>query len=327
MGIAQVVAPRGTRRRKWAKALVQAARTAMGSDGLQEERNSLKRSWAKHDPNALDQYLVTGYQNPRVNAQSMLTRHYLIRQLFGDQFDALMREELEHCVKATEALRTRAAELGVKMGTFLNPEKRAGVEEVSEVIADWEDAYEERWAAALSGRTAGPLKVLEFACGSANDFRFFDSYGIAEHLDYTGVDLNDGNIDNARQRFPGVNFEVQSVLDLPYDDDSFDHVVASDIFEHLSPEAMEQSVGEACRLARKGLIFTFFSMSDEPEHEVRPVRNYHWNVLSAPRMAELIEKQFGPVEVIKIRDFMTNEYGYKRSYNKKAWTMIAKPAP
>ncbi len=322
MGLARKVAPVGTRRRKWAASLLNSVRPAKQPD----EGHTLKRSWARHDPGALEEYLVSGYQNPRVNAQSMLVRHYLASKLFGSEYEALAREELEHCVKATEALRLRAKELGVKMGSFLDDEKRADVLEVSKVIADWEDTYEKRWAEELKDKQAEPISVLEFACGSANDYRFFDSYGIAKFLDYTGVDLNDNNIANCQRRFPGVSFEVQSVLDLPYEDQSYDYVVVSDLFEHFSLEAMEKALGEATRLARKGLIITFFSMIDEPEHEVRPLRNYHWNRLSRPKMQQLIEQTYGPVEVIRIRDFLTNEYGYKHSYNKNAWTMIAERA-
>ncbi|MGH3646540.1 MAG: class I SAM-dependent methyltransferase [Micromonosporaceae bacterium] len=323
MGLAQKVAPRGTRRREWAEAVVNALRPARRPGDLAQERRYLKRSWKKHNPDNLDEYLVSGYQNPRVNAQSMLVRHQLTRALFGTEFDALMRKELEHCVKATEAIRVRAAERGVKMVSYLDPEKRAAVHEVAQVVAGWEDAYEQRWAKTLADRTAEKIKLLEFACGSANDYRFFDSYGLAPFLDYTGVDLNEANIDNARRRSPGVDFQVGSVLDLPYEDHSYDYVVVSDLFEHLSLEAMEQALAEAARLARKGLILTFFSMADQPEHSVKPVRDYHWNVLSQAKVQELVERDFGPVRVIRIRDMLREEFDYRHSYNKNAWTMLA----
>lgn len=323
MGLAQKVAPRGTRRREWAEAVVNAVRPARRPGDLTQERRSLKRSWKKHDPDNLDEYLVSGYQNPHVNAQSMLVRHRLVRALFGTEFDALMREELEHCVKATEAIRIRAAERGVKMVSYLDPEKRAAVDEVYQVVADWADTYEKRWAEALADRTAEKIKVLEFACGSANDYRYFDSYGLAKFLDYTGVDLNDANIDNARKRFPGIDFQVGSVLELPYQDRGYDYVVVSDLFEHLSIEAMQQALAEACRLADKGLVLTFFSMADQPDHTVKPVRDYFWNVLSQSKIRTLIEDGFGPVEAIRIRDFLRQEFDYKHSYNKNAWTMLA----
>lgn len=323
MGLKEKVAPQGTLRRKLAGSVVRALRSA-GPGKPRSESATLKRSWARHDPGALEEYLVSGYQNPRVNAQSMLMRHYLVRELFGDKFDALAHEELEHCVKATKALQARAKELGVKMGSFLNSEKRADVLRVSEVISDWEDTYEKRWAETLEECKADPIKVIEFACGSANDYRYFDSYGVARFLDYTGVDLNDNNIANAGRRFPGVDFQVQSILDLPFEDRSFEYVVANDIFEHLSLDAMEQAMHQATRLASKGIAITFFSMDDIPEHDVRPVRNYHWNVLSVPKIKELLESEFGPVEVIRIRDLLTKEFGFGKSYNKNAWTMFAR---
>ena len=176
----------------------------LAGEYIAKEQKQLKKSWAGHAPEVLDQYLVSGYQNPRINAQSILARHFIIRRLFADEFDALMKDELAFCVEANDAIRRRASELGVTIQAYTDPKKRAQVAEVCQVIADREDTFERRWREALADRTAPPLKVLEFACGSANDYRFFDSYGLAKFLDYTGVDLNENNIDNARKRFPGV---------------------------------------------------------------------------------------------------------------------------
>ncbi|WP_018155515.1 class I SAM-dependent methyltransferase [Demetria terragena] len=292
---------------------------------VNEEQRTLKSSWAKHDPDALDSYLVSGFQNPQVNAQSIMARHLLVDVLFDDDFSDLKHREMEHCVKATKALHKRADELGVTMGSYLDDAKRAEVLEVAEAIRPWQGEFEKEWAATLADRTVDqPRKVLEFACGSANDYRFFHRYGIAKHLDYTGVDLNDKNITNAKRRFPGVDFQVGSVHELPYADRSYDDVVVFDLFEHMSIEAMEKAVSEACRLADKRLLLTFFSMTDAPEHHVRPVRTYFWNVLSRTKVQELIEEQFGPVEVIRIRDLILDDFGYDNSYNKNAWTFIAK---
>lgn len=352
MGVVDKVVPRGSRRREMASKLanrVKARKQGAGDasapaasepyapapkatstknrpKSVEDEKTTLKSSWADHDPDALDSYLVSGFQNPQVNAQSILARQHLVKELFGSEgFEDLMQGEMEHCVKATKALHKRADELGVKMGSYLNDAKRAEVLEVAEAIKGWQDEYEKKWAAELAGRTADrPLSVLEFACGSANDYRYFDRYGIAKSLKYTGVDLNDKNIANAKRRHPEVDFQVQSVLDLPFEDRSYDYVVVFDLFEHMSIEAMEKAVSEACRLADKGLLLTFFSMADEPEHNVRPVRTYFWNILSRSKVQKQIEDQFGPVEVVRIRDLILDEHGYGASYNKNAWTFYAK---
>ncbi|MEQ7005214.1 class I SAM-dependent methyltransferase [Actinopolymorpha sp. B17G11] len=293
----------------------------------QTEAAKLRRSWAKLPAETLDDYLVSGYQNPRINAQSILARHFLLTELFGSEFEPMMREELEFCVDANAALRRRAGELGVAMSQYTDPEKRAAVKKVCAVIADREGTYERKWSKALAGREADTLRVLEFACGSANDYRFLDAYGIARFLDYTGVDLNEDNIRNARQRFPvrgaTVRFELGSILDLPYADDSVDYVLAFDIFEHLSLPAMHKAMNEAIRIARKGVVIAFFIMVDKPDHIVRPKDSYHWNELSAGRIQELLKVKFPTVRAIHIPTFLAADYGAEHSYNPKAWTVIA----
>lgn len=322
-GILQATRRRVARRaRRYARPILKAVRPKrylIATEGPQ-----LKKSWAGHDGADLEQYLVSGYQNPRINAQSILARHFFIRKLFGHEFDDLMRAELAFCVEANTALHRRATELGVTMRTYLNRAKRAEILQVSEVIADREDTFEKQWAEELGKReVTNKLRVLEFACGSANDFRFLDAYGLARFLDYTGVDLNDANIGNARRKFPTVDFQVQSILDLPWKDGSFDYVIAFDIFEHLSIPAMETAFREARRLARQGVVVAFFSMSDIDEHDVRRRGTYHWNVLSAPKIAELARKSFTSVDMTDIQAFLRTEYGAEWTYNKGAWSLIA----
>jgi ubiquinone/menaquinone biosynthesis C-methylase UbiE len=337
VGLVGKLAPRGSRRREFARqqalkffaSMHRVERRVQAEENIAKEEKRLKKAWATHAPEVLDQYLVTGIHNPRINAQSILARHYLIRRLFGDEFEALMKEELAFCAEADEAIRRRAAELGVTIGVYTDPVKRAQVAEVSKVIADSEDRFEKRWREVLAERTAKPLKVLELACGSANDYRFFDSYGLARFLDYTGIDLNQNNIDNARKRFPGVRFEQCSILDLPYDSASFDYVIAFDIFEHLSLQAMERAMAEAVRIAREAFLVGFFIMVDGPAHTERPKGNYHWNELSAPRIRAAMEKHFSSVELIRLKTLIAEQYGYQNYGNGRAWSMFAdgrKPA-
>jgi ubiquinone/menaquinone biosynthesis C-methylase UbiE len=331
VGIVHGLAPAGSQRRavmgRQARRLIRHLRKIkhrlVPHTAISDEEGNLKRSWARYSPEVLEEYLVSGYQSPRINAQSILARHFFIRQLFGSEFDGLMQEELKFCVETNEAIRQRAAELGVTMGSFADPDKRAAVERVCAVIADREKVFEGRWRDTLAARSAAPTSVLEFACGSANDYRTLASYGIARFVDYTGVDLSEKNISNAKKRFPAVNFEVGSILDLSYDDGSFDYVLAFDIFEHLSLSTMEQAMSEAMRLARKGLVLAFFIMIDAPEHNQRPKGRYHWNELSASKIEEKLREAFSDVQVTHIPSFLEQNFDYGRYYNKKAYTIIA----
>lgn len=287
------------------------------------ERFLLARTWGALPADMLDAYLVSGYQNPRINVQSILLRHFLLRRLFGDEFEQLMDEELRFAIELNEVLRTRAAELGVRIGSYVDPEKFAGVQRVDEEIRDREREMVDRWRATLEGRSAGPISVLELACGSANDYRAFVECGLADFLVYRGIDLTSKNVENARRRFPGVRFEVGDVRNVFGADASVDYVIASDIFEHLSIEGMEAALGEAMRLARRGLALTFFSMADVAEHEVRPERIYFRNVLSRARIEERLRSAFARVEVVPIARWLADRYGYRHTYNTHAFSIFA----
>lgn len=271
----------------------------------------------------LDRYLVAGYQNPRINVQSVLQRHFFARRLFGSDLDELMADEVRFAVEMNDALRARAAELDVTMGAYLDPEKAAGVERVEEAIRERETEMVDRWRAALEGRTADPISVLELACGSANDYRTFAEAGLAPFLRYRGVDLTPKNIENARRRFPGVEFEVGDIRKIGAPDRSFDYVIAADIFEHLSPEAREEALDEATRLARRGLSLTFFNMGDIPEHEINPKGIYYWNRLSRSRIEDRLRPAFPHIEVVPIAAWLRAEVGYERSYNPNAYSIFA----
>jgi len=74
--------------------------------------------------------------------------------------------------------------------------------------------FEAIWRELLAGEQPRRICVLEPACGSANDYRFLDTFGIARLLDYVGFDLCEKNIVNASGMFPGVRFKVGNVLEI-----------------------------------------------------------------------------------------------------------------
>jgi SAM-dependent methyltransferase len=246
----------------------------------------------------------------------------LVRALFGSDFDDLMREELAHAVELNEAIRVREAELGIKL-VFGGSEGLANAARVCEVIADRAPIFGERWRAALAGRVAPRLSVLEFACGSANDYRAFADYGIARFLDYTGIDLNETNIANAKRWFPDIDFRVDSILSLPEADHSIDYVIGFDILEHLSLRAKRTAMDAAVRICRCGVHFALFRMDEIPDDIVNPVRDYHSNTLSAPRMREYMGKRFNSTQVINIPELLRTEFGADHTYNPGAYTVLA----
>jgi SAM-dependent methyltransferase len=326
--VVKAMLPAGSRRRAAAAGTVNRLwpapqrRPTAAPPRLRTEEAKLRGVWAGYREDMLERYLVSGYQDPRINAQSILARHTLVRALFGSEFDSLMREELAWAIELNEAIRVRAAELGVRIRPTLNPDRYADVQRVTEVIADRVPEFGKRWQDALADRQVARLSVLEFACGSANDYRAFADYGIARFLDYTGVDLNETNIANARRRFPDVKFRVGSVLSLPQPDRSVDYVIGFDIMEHLSLPAMQSAMGAAVRICRRGVCFAFFRMDEVPEHVDKPRGNYHFNLLSAPQVRQDMARRFGTVQLIRIADMLKDNFGYAHSYNRRAYSLL-----
>jgi SAM-dependent methyltransferase len=169
------------------------------------------------------------------------------------------------------------------------------------------------------------LTVLEPACGSANDYRFLDAYGLAPLLDYTGFDLCDSNVQNARQRFPSVRFEVGNVFGIAAQDGAYEVCFVHDLLEHLSPEGLEKAVAELCRVTRRGLCVNFFQMNEMPDHVIRPMDEYYWNTLSLDRVRELFLARGFAGQVFHIGRFLQDKVGADTKHNSNAYTFLLQP--
>jgi SAM-dependent methyltransferase len=289
------------------------------------ERHLLRRAWQHFDRERLKGYLVGGYQNPVINLQSILARHELIRELYGDAHDAMMDAELQWVADTHRALRARQRALQEQMGKDFRQIKNSKkwLQACAEVLVD-QDQFAAVWTEALRKPPMRRLAVIEAACGSANDYRFFDTYGLAPHLDYTGFDLTSLNIDNARQMFPGVDFRIGDVLNIDAVDRSYDWAIAHDLLEHLSPVACNRAIDELCRVAGRGVLISFFLMGKHSEHKVQAQRTYHVNHLSRDRIHEQFERHCTDIRWIHVRSFLKERTGFGDYYNNNAWTLIAR---
>ena len=202
------------------------------------------------------------------------------------------------------------------------------------------DTFCELWRGALSGAAASAgqaeraeppkpmgVSVLEPACGSANDYRCLHSCGLVPLLDYTGLDLCTKNIENARALFPGVKFRLGNVFEIEAPDRFFDYALVHDLFEHLSIEGLEVAVRELCRVTRAGLCVGFFQMDEIPEHQVRPVEDYHWNMLSMRRTRELFAQSGFEAQVLHVATFLREKTGCESYHNPNAYTFLLQASP
>src|SRR5262245_51211820 len=64
------------------------------NEALKQESEKLARSWMQHEASWLRDYLVAGVEDPRCNLQSIFSRHFLVRSIFGNRFEELIEQEI-----------------------------------------------------------------------------------------------------------------------------------------------------------------------------------------------------------------------------------------
>ena len=334
---------------------------------LKLETERLTRSWMQHEQAWLGEYLVSSVEDPRINLQSIFSRHFLVRALFGEQLHWLMEQEyrfsaamnwlIDLAGKLSEPDELQAVLHALRRGAdnaegvpiprylvqiFSSLPTGAGEGSISNYIESFLAGTEfqtgkalahqpslETFATLWSGclariqlpQTIRP-SVFEPACGSANDYRFLNRYGIARWLEYTGMDLCEKNIENARTLFPGVRFEPGNVFELAAADQSFELGFVHDLFEHLSLEGLQAAIKELCRVTRTGLCLGFFSMDEIAEPILRPVEDYHWNTLSVRQTKELFANEGFACRVVHVGTFLRQHLGCAHTHNPNAYTFF-----
>jgi SAM-dependent methyltransferase len=353
------------------------------------ETEKLAHSWARHEAAWLRDYLVAGVEDPRLNLQSIFSRHFLIRALVEDRLDGLMHHEYRFAAAMDWLLRVaklahdsegRAATLhALRRGadnaegleippfllqTFAGLPTQAGAATVPNYIENFLaraeldenqsqstdrvlDTFIPAWNFALgrqypveelpSGRQQAVaaqslasrthvnsplLSLLEPACGSANDYRFLHRFGVARWFDYSGFDLCDKNIENARALFPAARFNSGNIFEISAPDKSFDLCLIHDLFEHLSLAGLEQAVEEVCRVTRQGICVSFFQMDEIPNHLIRPLEDYHWNRLSLARTKSLFATHGFVAQAVHIGAFLLRQIGCPYTHNPNAYTLF-----
>lgn len=326
---------------------------------FKSEIEGLTKSWMWYDRKTLRDYLVQDVEDPRINVQSILTRHFLIERLFGKRLTTVMEQELRFGLVVNWLLKllktsVHAGQLHAVLDALLEGRNNTEDVEIPKYVSEtfgtltlpnyicdlftWTpvettdepiqeclmETFQKIWCELLDSERHQPISVLEPACGSANDYRFIDAFGIGRFLDYTGFDLCEKNILNARRMFPDVCFQMGNVLEINAPDSTFDYCFVHDLFEHLSVEAMTIAISEICRVTRKEICIGFFNMYDGDQHIVKSINDYHWNKLSMCRTKTIFQQHASAVQVIHVDSFLLSRYGCGDTHNKGAYTFIVR---
>ncbi|MEL6793713.1 MAG: class I SAM-dependent methyltransferase [Pseudomonadota bacterium] len=112
----------------------------------------------------------------------------------------------------------------------------------------------------LGWRILGPLglkSVLDVGCGSGRALAWFDGRGASEPgegIRLAGVDPSDGMLAEAKAKVPHAELTEGRGEALPFEDESFDLVIATGILHHA--DAPKQVIREMFRCARKAVLIS-----------------------------------------------------------------------
>jgi len=322
---------------------------------LNDENDTLRYSWDKYSYNQLDTYLVSDVEDPRINCQSILSRALIADSLWPNHFTNLIEADIRFGAVMTwllgelrkgydrhELLRSIETDMGHTCPTFVR-ETYNWLQSAEFPISDYislalynvnldkpeqllfdkaVETFSQTWRLALRGCVKKNIRLLEVACGSANDYRFIDQYGLSEFVNYTGIDISEKNITNAKARFPQTDFRIASIIDSGIPDESVDYLFVHDLFEHLSAHALKRAMSEILRVVRHQAWLHFFNVKRCSDHIIRPVDRYHWNTLSLDRLCQMIDDLGSMFEIVPISDFLGNKFRGYSHYNGGAFTIL-----
>lgn len=107
--------------------------------------------------------------------------------------------------------------------------------------------------------------VLDVGC--AKGFMLHDFKEIIPGITVTGVDVSEYAIDNAKESVRDV-VSVADVRDLPFEDDSFDLVIAINTVHNLEGKDLERSLNEISRVSKKNSYITVDAYRNAVEKEM-----------------------------------------------------------
>lgn len=97
-----------------------------------------------------------------------------------------------------------------------------------------------------------PITVLDAGCGEGITLNKLIENGVGDKLE--GVDYSDLAITLSKKINPQLNIRHGSVYSLPYEDNSFDLVICTEVLEHLDDP--KKGLKEIIRASKKYLILT-----------------------------------------------------------------------
>lgn len=120
-------------------------------------------------------------------------------------------------------------------------------------------------------REINPNSVCDIGCGEGSLISKFINNGIKA----TGIDISETVVTRAVNNF-GPHFQVGSILNIPFSDNSFNCSISTDCLEHLSPGDISQAVSELIRVSNSYIFIQVATTLDYEKKWHLTVKNKDW---------------------------------------------------
>ena len=128
-------------------------------------------------------------------------------------------------------------------------------------------------------------RILDVGC--AKGFMLYDFYKLNSNLDLHGIDISKYAIDNSVPEIKD-KLQVANATKLPYEDNSFDLVIAINTIHNLDKDECEIALKEISRVSKKNAFITVDAFNNEDEKK----RMYAWNLTAKTIMSIKDWKKF-----------------------------------
>lgn len=151
----------------------------------------------------------------------------------------------------------------------------------------------ERISRHFAGRNEEQIRVLDVGCGAG-----FLSNALAEQgFSVAGLDISEDSLQVARRhdRTQSVNYVAGDAYKLPFQDHSFDVVVATDFLEHV--EEPERVIAEIGRILRPNGLFFYHTFNRNWLAYLVIIKLVEWFIRNTPKHMHVLELFLKPKEV------------------------------
>jgi 2-polyprenyl-3-methyl-5-hydroxy-6-metoxy-1,4-benzoquinol methylase len=225
-------------------------------------------------------WLQSGYAATRAKATEELLRLWFLRRYRADP--PVLR-------RMNEIMNLRPADIEQQV-TATDPRSIPGNPEF--VASGWSQHMLLRYLVALED--CNGARVLDSCCGLG-----WGSHLVASaSADVTGVDLDAASVQFCARRWGRHNlrFQVANVLDLPFEDESFEVVLCMDAIEHFTRADGARYIRELARVCRRG--GQLFGSSAFPEtrwaaDRLCQTNRHHYHIYTRREMVSLLRTSFG----------------------------------